>query len=340
MRNFPPVYVVGYFLVALLLSSSAGAFDRIVWPTPNAAFSEGADLDAFVQPTASGRIESGLFGCVRNGGSRFHEGLDLYPILRDKRGEALDPVYSILPGRIAYINRTSGHSSYGRYVVVHHAESSPPVHTLYAHLASVEESLAVDQSVDAGATLGTMGRSATYSIPKSRAHLHFEIGFRLTDSFDEWYQDQGYKSRNRHGSWNGMNLVSVDPLAFFEAIRSGEVSTVYQYLEKIPVVARIRIYTTEIPFFVREHPRLAIRPYRDREVVGWDIGFTRYGVPKEWIPRFAGEIAEEAEGSIQVLAYDPDIFSGKRCRRLFSGSRISPQLSTGTIATIEKLFTP
>ena len=32
------------------------------------------------------------------GGARFHEGLDLYPIDRDRRGEPTDAVYAVLPG--------------------------------------------------------------------------------------------------------------------------------------------------------------------------------------------------------------------------------------------------
>ncbi|MGJ3243942.1 MAG: M23 family metallopeptidase, partial [Opitutales bacterium] len=98
----------------------AAGLENLVWPTPNPAFMRGEPIEAFVQPTVSGDPESGLFGCVRNDGSRFHEGLDLFPLYRDGRGEARDPVYAILPGRIVHINTSAGLSSYGRYVVVMH----------------------------------------------------------------------------------------------------------------------------------------------------------------------------------------------------------------------------
>ena len=186
----------------------------LIWPTPNPAFQNGKPVEAYVQPTVSGRVESGLFGCVRNGGSRFHEGLDLYPIGRDVRGEAVDPVYAVLPGRVVHASRNSGYSSYGRYVVIEHDQETPAYHTLYAHLASVADAITLGARVEAGSVLGIMGRSATYTIPSSRAHVHFEIGFRLTDDFEKWYTDQKFDSKNRHGMWNGMNLVSVDPLAF------------------------------------------------------------------------------------------------------------------------------
>ena len=48
-------------------------------------------------------VESSLFGCVRNSDSRFHEGLDLYPVKRDDRGEAADPVYAVLLGRVVLL---------------------------------------------------------------------------------------------------------------------------------------------------------------------------------------------------------------------------------------------
>ena len=60
------------------LYASAG----LIWPTPNQAFQRGEPIEAFVQPTVSGKVESGLFGCVRNDGAKFHEGLDLFPIQR------------------------------------------------------------------------------------------------------------------------------------------------------------------------------------------------------------------------------------------------------------------
>ena len=106
------------YVVLLLPLQSALLLAELVWPTPNQAFLKGEPIEAFVQPTASGEIKSGLFGCVREGGRRFHEGLDLFPIERDARGEAKDLIFSVLPGRVVYVNDRPGWSSYGRYVVV------------------------------------------------------------------------------------------------------------------------------------------------------------------------------------------------------------------------------
>ena len=53
----------------------------LAWPTPNPAFAKGMGYSAFLQKTGPDKdFSSGAFGCVRNNGYKFHEGLDLYPI--------------------------------------------------------------------------------------------------------------------------------------------------------------------------------------------------------------------------------------------------------------------
>lgn len=310
----------------------------LIWPTPNPAFQNGEPIEAYIQPTVSGRVESGLFGCVRNGGSRFHEGIDLYPIKRDRRGEAADPVYSVLPGRVVHASRVPGYSSYGRYVVVEHDQESPRYHTLYAHLASVADGIMPGARVETGTVLGIMGRSATYTIPHSRAHLHFEIGFRLTDDFQNWYDHQKFSSKNRHGIWNGMNLVSVDPLAFYQSMRSGEVTHLHEHLRRLPVATRIRVFSNQVPNFVQNYPSLVTKPFAGKRVVAWDIAFTQYGVPKEWTPRFVEDNLKGQAGDVKVITYHPSLLESQSCRRVLNLSGSQPSITSGTITTIKKLF--
>lgn len=326
------------FLAALgLLSSSATA--ALIWPTPNRAFQEGRPIKDFIQPTVSGITESGLFGCVRNGGHRFHEALDLFPVERDRRGEALDDVYSVLPGQVVHVSSVAGHSSYGRYVVVVHDGESPAFHTLYAHLANIAPGIKPGVRVSSGSILGRMGRSsAGYNIPRDRAHLHFEIGFRLTDSFQVYYDLQKYGSKNRHGNWNGMNMVSINPLPFYEAMRAGTVQNIGEYLKTLPVVARIRVHTSQVPSFVRNYPALVARPYEGQQLVAWDIAFTKYGVPKEWVPRFAEEALGGRRGDVRVLSYSPKLLEGQSCRQVLNTNGRTPTISSGTINTLKKLF--
>ena len=50
------------------------------WPTPNPAFSQGLQIAKFLQKTGPEKpVSSGAYGCVRNNGYKFHEGLDLFP---------------------------------------------------------------------------------------------------------------------------------------------------------------------------------------------------------------------------------------------------------------------
>lgn len=326
------------FILLFLVFSPLCVNANLIWPTPNPAFQNGEPLERFIQPTVSGRTESGLFGCVRNGGSRFHEGIDLFPIERDRRGEPLDPVYAVLPGKVVHASRVAGYSSYGRYVVIQHDEEVPSYHTLYAHLASVADGIMPGARVEAGTVLGVMGRSATYSIPRERSHLHFEIGFRLTDDFQTWYGRQKYGSKNRHGSWNGMNLVSINPLSFYEAVRFGKVKNLYEYLHSLPAVARIRVYSSQVPHFVKDYPSLVTRSFAGKTVVAWDIGFTEYGVPKEWTPRFAEDQLTGHPGDVKVIAYNPTLLKAQTCRRVLNLGGKHPAVSSGTISTIKKLF--
>jgi Membrane proteins related to metalloendopeptidases len=330
-------WTISVFVTVSLLPQFASA---LIWPTPNPAFQNGEPIDRFIQPTVSGVPESGLFGCVRNDGHKFHEGLDLFPLKRSKSGEAADPVYAVLPGRVVHVNSTAGYSSYGRYIVIQHDGEVPAFHTLYAHLAKVDDAIRPGVRVQTGTILGVMGRSAAgYSIPKTRAHLHFEIGFRLSDHFQDWYDNQKFGSANHHGNWNGMNMVGLNPLDYYQSVRLGRVTNLYEYLKQLPAVARIRIYTSQVPDFVGLYPSLVTRPYAGQKLVAWDIAFSEFGVPKEWTPRFAGEAGLSGQpGNVQVIAYDPTILEAQTCRQVLSMNGAQPGISGGTLTTLKKLF--
>jgi hypothetical protein len=89
-------------LLALILTSvaaiAAPVHDRleIVWPTPNEAWEQGLPFSDFIQPTASGEPISGCYGCVRSHGMRFHEGIDIKALARDRRGEPTDQVFAAM----------------------------------------------------------------------------------------------------------------------------------------------------------------------------------------------------------------------------------------------------
>ena len=326
-------------VIALALFSGTQLVLGLVWPTPNKAFQEGLGVDAFIQPTASGAVESGMFGCVRNDGNRFHEAIDLFPIERDANGEALDPIFSILPGRVVHINEDASRSSYGRYIVIQHTDETLAFHSLYSHLSRVSKGLKVGMQVKEGAVLGIMGRSASgYSIPKSRAHLHFEIGLALSESFQDWYASKAFKTKNYQGRWNGMNLVSVDPLAFYSRIQAGEVSDFSEFLKKVPTAAILRIYSDAVPDFVQRYPLLANPISERKKLVAWDVAFTDFGVPKQWMPRYEGEIPNRSLGEVVILKYNAERLRAQSCERVVDLVGNKPKLSRSTLSTLQKLF--
>ncbi len=305
------------FLIVLLLLSFGPELRALglVWPTPNPAWLEGRALEDFVQPAASGRTESALFGCTRTDGTRFHEAIDLKPIQRDRRGEPLDAIFSVMDGRVLYANRTPWHSSYGNYVVIEHTEVSPSVISLYAHLASIEDAVVEGRRVVSGQKIGVMGRSAGgYTIPVTRAHLHFELGLWLSETFQDWYDSMNYESPNRHGVMSGLNMVGFDPLDFYDRYRTGEVRDFADYLRREPVAFTVRVASARVPDFVARYPVLLEGDLPEFGVSGWEIDFTWYGLPKMWRPLTETIDSSGGRFPVDVVSFDADLLAANTCR--------------------------
>lgn len=298
------------------VSVSAQRLDP-VWPTPNTAYVEGRGVAEFVQPTVSGEVESGLFGCVRSGGAQYHEGLDLKPIARDRRGEPTDPIFAVLPGVVRHISRSSGDSAYGRYIVIEHGDQSLPVITLYAHLASVAPGIVEGGRVERGQTIATMGRSAGgYTIPRERAHLHFEIALWMTRNFQSWYVGRQFGSANTHGIWNGMNIMGVDALDFYNQLRARRVDSFEAYFESQPVVTKVRIASSRVPDFIQRYPNFLTKDLPLGGVGGWEISFNRTGLPIAWTPLVGMELIGYRRDEVRIIETDDAALKRFRCKQL------------------------
>lgn len=292
---------------------AAGVRIELAWPTPNTAYIEGKSYEAYVQPTVSGEVTSGLFGCVRSNGTQFHEGLDLKPISRDKRGEPTDEVYATMAGVVRHVNVKAGASSYGRYVVIEHTELKPAVLTLYAHLASITPGLREGDSVTRGQVIATMGRSAGgYTIPKDRAHLHYEIGLMLTRRFQPWYEWKKFGSPNEQGLYNGMNMMGVDALDFFNQFRARRVNNFTEYFAQMPAVARVRVATSQVPDFVQRYPELLTAEIPPSGVAGWELKVNESGLPFSWTPLAGTDVVGMRVNEVRLSDVDADAL--KRCR--------------------------
>ncbi len=291
----------------------------IVWPTPNRAFLDGKPFTDFIQPTAMGTPQSGLFGNVRNDGYKFHEGLDLKPVGRDARGEPTDKVFAAMPGRVAFTNAVAGSSDYGRYVVLVHPTADVPIYTLYAHLASIDPATIVGREVSAGTVLAVMGRSANHTIGLEQAHMHFEMGVRLSNDFDSWYARYNPKEPNKFDNYHGWNVVGFDPLEFMTNFRAGKVLSFRDHLWNLPTAFTLRVPASSTPWFLREYPALLTAPV-PAGLGAFDIEYSWYGLPKRWTPVKAGIDTLSLRGrSPQVMSFDPAQFSKSRRKLIQPG---------------------
>jgi peptidoglycan LD-endopeptidase LytH len=323
------------FVLSLVTLAAAPVSRRLqlIWPTPNRAWAEGRPITAFIQPTVSGIADSGCFGCVRSDGFQFHEGLDLKPVRRDRHGDPLDPIYAVLPGVVEHVNLQPAESSYGRYVVLEHRGCTPAVYTLYAHLAKVMPDIRPGATVSQGQVLGIMGHSAGgYSIPLSRAHMHFEMGLMITTDFQRWYDRQHFRHPNAHGVWNGLNLMGFDPLDFYNQWRDRRVDNFQDYFDRMQAEVRLRIVTNQIPDFVRRYPSLLKAPLPAGSVGGWEIACNWTGLPFAWWPLTPAQTAGRPENQVTLLTVDQASVVHHRCkvlvRRRGAGWTVGPELET------------
>ncbi|HVU19038.1 MAG TPA: M23 family metallopeptidase [Candidatus Didemnitutus sp.] len=311
------------------------------WPTPNHAWEQGRPIEDYIQPTISGDPESGTFGCIRSGGGQFHEGIDIKAISRDRTGEPADPVSAAMAGVVRYVNPHPGNSNYGRYIVIEHPDLVPAVYTLYAHLARIETGVRPGVTVRAGDVIALMGRSeGSLAIPKERAHVHFEIGLRLTDSFDGWYHRRGFGSPNDHGIWNGMNLMGFDPLDFLRQWRTHRVADFQQYFDQRKAVVRVRIASSRVPDFITRYPSLLRRPMTSNLmlVAGWELECDSTGLPFGWTPLTLAELGGQRDGTVRIVAADQATLRAWRCKSLVRERRGGLEPGSDLETVLQLLF--
>ena len=307
------------FLCGLISVGAVHGAEKLVlaWPTPNTAWADGKSPLEWLQHAGSGEAESGGFGGVRSAGGQFHEGIDIKPVTRDRRGEPLDGVFAAMAGVVRYVSTAAGESSYGRYVVLEHPEMTPAVYTLYAHLARIAAGVRPGVEVSIGQEIGTMGHSAGgYMIPIDRSHLHFEIGVVMARNFQAWYDRRRFGSRNEHGMWNGMNLMGIDPLAFYNEWRAGRIARVQDFFDRMTTAVRVRIRTYRTPDFVTRYPSLLTKPQPPGLVAGWEVQFNWTGVPFAWTPLSVTAVAELKRDQPKIIEVDAAIERRERSKTL------------------------
>lgn len=267
-----------FALLSLGLAAIPSCATDVTWPTTMDRSSIRSPQD-YLQPTVSGKTESGSFGMVREDGKRFHEGIDIRPAKTNADGEPLDLVLAAMDGQVAYLN-PNVNGPYGRYVVLYHAAAEIPVYTLYAHLAKLEPSLRLAQPVRRGTPIGLMGHTSAGVSPitKDRSHLHFEVGLILSTGFNLWYasQAENRQSANLHGLYNGQNLIGMDPLLILGQPKVDLLAAVRSQ----PTALTVSLRTNKTPDFVNRYPAL-VRGDVAR-AAGWYVEFSWQGMPLRW----------------------------------------------------------
>ena len=328
---------MGIGILIIAICGTATAKLNVQWPTEHPPDDLQESLYSMLQPTSSGKIQSGNFGCVRSGGAQFHEGIDLKSFSRDSRGESTDIVRSILPGKVVYAIGHPGKSAYGRYVLIEHSDGEINFISMYAHLRSLEPEIVRGAQVEAGQKIATMGRSATYTIPRHRAHLHFEVCLLLTDRFQSWYDWKDFPNANFHGNYNGINLRGIDPVAFFEEMHWDKSQMFNVVLENQPTAISIVVGSPYVPDYVRRYPALLNGDIPSSGLSGWKVDFTWYGVPKKWTPLVVSKEVL-SYGKVALVSYDSILLEKNRCRGIVRFRNGKPTIGSELKTILQLLF--
>ncbi len=333
-REAPPVAVAESPALPEPPPPPPPVWQGMVPPTPQQNLLD-PDAPGVLQPTGSGRLVSAKFGSTRTVkrgkgfAASFHEGVDIAPTARDRRGAATDPVFSVADGRVAFLNSIAGNSSYGKYVVVEHPDPSlgqvskrdgttepATVYTLYAHLADIRFGIRAGHAVRAGDEIGTMGATSNTQppIPLSRSHLHWEVGLLLNSRFEIKSREE--KLKPDFGNYNGQNLFAIDPLAFYSAHAHDPGVTMAAHLDAHPVACEV-VLRGKTPDFFRRYPALWKGAPHDGGPIR--LALAESGLPLSGRNAHAPEIAVLGNQRQAVLRVDPQVL-GRNGRALVAQS--------------------
>ncbi len=300
------------------LGATVFAQSPFQFPTANhALYLPGEELKFFA-PTAPNKAwSSGSFGCVRNEGTKMHEGLDIRCLQRDRHGEPTDPVMATADGTVVYFSTKPSLSNYGKYVVIRHIIEGIEIYSLYAHLSEVQPGLAVGTPVKAGETIATMGRtSSAETILKERAHVHFELNLFVNEGFANWYRRAFPNQRNDHSIWNGQNLDGLDAREILLTEHNPvNKFSLLNFIRGQTELCRVLVRATNFPYLKR-YPMLTLpNPVAQKEgVAGYEVVLNYNGVAFALMPRAASEI--HGNSRFQLLSVNENEEQANPCRHL------------------------
>jgi murein DD-endopeptidase MepM/ murein hydrolase activator NlpD len=328
------LFFAGLFFYANLFAQSPFQF-----PTANHALYETGNELKFFAPTAPDKPwTSGSFGCVRNNGTRLHEGLDIRHLQTDRRGEPTDPIMATAEGSVVYFNTKPSLSNYGNYLVIRHVVQGLEIYSLYAHLSAVRAGLKTGDAVKAGEVIATMGRTSNAeTILKERAHVHFELNVLINDNFAAWFKKNSPGERNDHGEWNGQNLNGLDPREILIAEHNPvKKFSLLDFIRGQTELCRVVVRATNFPYLKRYAALVLKNPVAEKEgVAGYEIALNFNGVPFVLMPRAESEIKSRAK--FQLLSVNEAEEKANPCRKLVVQRGNRWQLTDAGIRQLELL---
>jgi peptidoglycan LD-endopeptidase LytH len=337
---FPAVRRAIFFAVISILFFGAKlpAQSPFQFPTANHSLYEIGNELKFFAPTAPDKPwTSGSFGCVRDNGTRMHEGLDIRHLQTDLRGEPTDPVMATADGTVVYFSKKPALSNYGNYIVVRHVVDGLEIYSLYAHLSEIRADLKIGQPIKAGEVIATMGRTSNAEvINKDRAHVHFELNVLVNDNFASWFKKNSAE-RNDHGEWNGQNLNGLDPREILIAEHNPvKKFSMLNFLNSQTELCRVLVRATNFPYLKRYAALVLKNPVAEREgIAGYEIALNYNGVAFALLPRAESEIKSRAK--FQLLSVNEAEQRANPCRRLVVKRGSHWQLTDGGIRELELL---
>ena len=177
--------------------------------------------------------------------------------------------------------------------------------------------LKAGQAVKAGEQIAVMGRTANTheGISKDRAHVHFELNLLVNDRFSSWYHQTFPTQRNDHGTWNGQNLLGLDPRLILMGERRERNFSLLNFLQHQTELCRVIIRKGDFPWIKRYRMLVKRNPIAEKEgIAGYELALNYNGVAFEAIPRAASEI--KSKGKFALVSVNEPEYQKNPCRRL------------------------
>ena len=131
--------------------------------------------------------------------------------------------------------------------------------------------------VKRGQRIGVMGHTGE-GIDRERAHVHLELNLMLSPDFQSWYDVYFHNDPNRHGIYNGLNLVGIDVARLYLALRKNPALTIPEFLSQETIFYKVTVPNAKHFDLAKRYPWLSAR-FRFVGQKSWEISFAQSGVP-------------------------------------------------------------